>query len=217
MLFGDGIGYSALFATHPPLVDRIKRIEPRFDPSEIGEIARRWGPAQPLATATGGGDGFDEGAEVSLSGFAPLGAGAPRAPAAREKELRPPAKGSASVAVGPSRGGARVDARPDAVRSQIGTGDDGAVRRAQGLGAAIPESLRTAAYLQDRAPVLVLALSLDADPGVRERQLELIGSQYAPEARVVAASLYGELESLDPMLRLPLAGLAFPALRRQPR
>lgn len=32
MLFGDGVGYSALFATHPPLIQRIKRLQPGFDP-----------------------------------------------------------------------------------------------------------------------------------------------------------------------------------------
>src|SRR5581483_11819575 len=30
MLFGDGVGYSALFATHPPLHTRIKALDPRF-------------------------------------------------------------------------------------------------------------------------------------------------------------------------------------------
>ena len=35
MLFGDGVGYSALFATHPPLQLRIKAIDPAFDPAEL--------------------------------------------------------------------------------------------------------------------------------------------------------------------------------------
>jgi Zn-dependent protease with chaperone function len=42
MLFGDGVGYSALFATHPPLVARIKRLEPDFDPRQIEALAPRW-------------------------------------------------------------------------------------------------------------------------------------------------------------------------------
>ncbi|MBS0571612.1 MAG: M48 family metallopeptidase, partial [Proteobacteria bacterium] len=42
MLFGDGVGYSALFATHPPLVSRIKVMEPQFDPAEFDAIARAW-------------------------------------------------------------------------------------------------------------------------------------------------------------------------------
>jgi len=201
MLFGDGIGYSALFATHPPLEQRIKRIEPRFDPREIEEIAKRWGAATQVSTS--GGDGFEQGAEVSFSGFAPVGAAASR----QEPSRATPAPAS--------RG--RTSARPDGVRAQIGKPDDDSVRQAQGLGAAMPESLRTSAYMQDRAPALVLALSLDAEPGVRERQLELVATQYAPEAKELAESLYREVAALDPMLRLPLAALAFPALRRQPR
>jgi Zn-dependent protease with chaperone function len=39
MLFGDGVGYSALFATHPPLTERIKRLDPSFDKSEFAAIA----------------------------------------------------------------------------------------------------------------------------------------------------------------------------------
>lgn len=32
MLFSDGVGYSALFATHPVLTERIKRLQPQFNP-----------------------------------------------------------------------------------------------------------------------------------------------------------------------------------------
>ena len=30
MLFGDGVGFSGLFATHPPLLERIQALEPQF-------------------------------------------------------------------------------------------------------------------------------------------------------------------------------------------
>ena len=46
MLFGDGVGYSALFATHPALTDRIKRLQPQFNPAEFAEIAAAW--TQPI-------------------------------------------------------------------------------------------------------------------------------------------------------------------------
>lgn len=35
MLFGDGVGYSALTATHPPIAERIRRVDPRFDPAQL--------------------------------------------------------------------------------------------------------------------------------------------------------------------------------------
>jgi hypothetical protein len=42
MLFGDGIGYSALFATHPPLIARIKAIEPTFNIREVEAASAKW-------------------------------------------------------------------------------------------------------------------------------------------------------------------------------
>jgi Zn-dependent protease with chaperone function len=42
MLFGDGVGYSSLFATHPPLLARIRAMEPGFKPEALKELAARW-------------------------------------------------------------------------------------------------------------------------------------------------------------------------------
>ncbi len=42
MLFGDGVGYSWLFATHPPLIERIQRIEPQFRPAQLKAAAVQW-------------------------------------------------------------------------------------------------------------------------------------------------------------------------------
>ncbi len=38
MLFGDGVGYSALTATHPPIDERIRRVDPRFDPQLLTKL-----------------------------------------------------------------------------------------------------------------------------------------------------------------------------------
>ncbi|MES2682918.1 MAG: M48 family metalloprotease [Pseudomonadota bacterium] len=66
MLFGDGVGYSALFATHPPLLERIQRIEPQFRMVAIKAQAMEWnqpgyfseagdeGPVKFMAAATRG-------------------------------------------------------------------------------------------------------------------------------------------------------------------
>jgi len=42
MLFSDGEGYWALFATHPPLEARIKVLDPAFDPRQLAALATRW-------------------------------------------------------------------------------------------------------------------------------------------------------------------------------
>ena len=47
LLFAEGIGRA--FATHPPLVERIREIDPRFQPSEFDEVRRRMGDARAMA------------------------------------------------------------------------------------------------------------------------------------------------------------------------
>lgn len=41
MLFATGASFSSLLATHPPLIQRIKALEPNFDESEIDRLAER--------------------------------------------------------------------------------------------------------------------------------------------------------------------------------
>ncbi|MDO9269906.1 MAG: M48 family metallopeptidase [Methylobacter sp.] len=64
MLFASGASFSSLLATHPPLVQRIKALEPNFDESEIDRLAE----AMPDQSQSG-----PEVADESLSteGFAP--------------------------------------------------------------------------------------------------------------------------------------------------
>lgn len=42
MLFGDGVGYSRLFATHPPLLRRIARLDPGFRADALPQLAAGW-------------------------------------------------------------------------------------------------------------------------------------------------------------------------------
>lgn len=49
MLFAPGL--QRAFATHPPLIDRIRAIDPRFQPSEFGEVQRRFDAARAAAEA----------------------------------------------------------------------------------------------------------------------------------------------------------------------
>src|SRR4249919_3133461 len=42
MLFGDGVGFSGLFATHPPLIERIQELEPSFRPENLRALQQRW-------------------------------------------------------------------------------------------------------------------------------------------------------------------------------
>lgn len=42
MLFGDGVGLSGLFATHPPLLDRIQALDPSFRKDQLATLHQRW-------------------------------------------------------------------------------------------------------------------------------------------------------------------------------
>ena len=60
MLFGDGVGYSALFATHPPLLARIKALDPQFDAQAMNGLEERWARNAP--------DGLQEDLVMGLGG-----------------------------------------------------------------------------------------------------------------------------------------------------
>ncbi|MEO5623106.1 MAG: M48 family metallopeptidase [Dokdonella sp.] len=196
MLFGDGVGYSALFATHPPLTARIRRMQPAFRSEEFQTIAAAW--SQPILV---GDDEFDR-ADVSIAGFAPA------RPASRAA--------SASAATLPAAN-AQLRVSPKIVVGQVGNpgvDDRGA---AQGIHAAIPQVLREAAWQSGQAMPLVYALLLNDESDMRARQLDLIEARYDSGTRALAETLAAQLPGLHPMSRLPLAALAFPALRRRPR
>jgi Zn-dependent protease with chaperone function len=198
MLFGDGVGYSALFATHPPLTARILRLDPAFRAEEFQAIAAAW--SQPCLVRDSASE--SERADISIAGFAPVGAVAPT----RE------AMASALPAAG-----AKVRLSPQAVAHQVGNlgNDDRAAARH--IHATIPDRLREAAWQPEQAMALVFALLLNDETDVRAGQLDLLRAHYDPGTCAAVEGLAADLADLHPMQRLPLAALAFPALRRRPR
>ena len=187
MLFGEGMGFSSWFATHPPILERIKAVDPSFDPSKFEAVKARWMLRPPVA------------AEEDLAlGFAPDG-----------RRLTDAGK-LPNV-------GATLSVSAAQVAAQVGTpaGDD--FERADEIALALNDELRELARRHDRAVPLVLALLLDRDPALRERQIGDIDKTLEPATGELARELYGVVSNLHPMLRLPLASLAFPVLRRRPR
>jgi Zn-dependent protease with chaperone function len=200
MLFSDGVGYSALFATHPPLEERIRRLDPGFRPDELKEIAAAW--SQPVLVADETAADIDGDPELSIAGFAPA-SGARRRTRMHEVALPSP---DASIAVTPA-----------AVIDQVGHPDTEDRRSAAAIRTTIPESLREAAYRQEQAAPLIFALVLDAREDIRAKQRAVLAAHYDEGASALAETLAADVATLHPMLRLPLASLAFPALRRRPR
>jgi Zn-dependent protease with chaperone function len=183
MLFGDGVGYSALMATHPSLLERIRALEPQFDARALAEVKARYRASPPSGAAE----------DIAL-GFA-----------------------SEQTAQALPRAAAETRVTPQQVISQVAQPAADDYRRAGRLHDAIPHLLNTAAHSHDGATALVLALLFDADIDLRQRQLAAVMQALGAETAGRAEALAAAAEALHPALRLPLAALAFPALRRRPR
>ncbi|GAB3728941.1 M48 family metallopeptidase [Luteimonas pelagia] len=180
MLFGDGVGLAGWFATHPPLLERIRALEPSFDASGLAALSRRWASHPP--------QGLEEDA---LLGMAPVD--------------------------GLSTDEAEFRIEPGRVSAQVADPRADDYRRADAIVAAMPADLHAMAVDRGTAFDVVLSLLLDRDPDVASLQLEEIaarlGTQLSERVRAAAERSAG----LHPQLRLPLAQIAFPALRRRPR
>lgn len=195
MLFGDGVGYSAMFATHPKLTDRIRRLQPQFDPAELEQIAADW--SQPVRV------GDVEAGNVSLSGFAPARSAVVAQGQGRREGLPPDGK--------------ELHLSANRVVEQVGHPDTGDYRAAAELSMLIPEALGDAAHSRDQAMMVIYALLLNVEADVRVQQLKLVEHYHDSGTASNVLALAEQVAGLHPMQRLPLAALAFPALRRHPR
>ncbi len=183
MLFGDGVGLRGLFATHPPLLQRIQALEPGFGSEQLGQLSLRWRSEPP--------HGLEEDLRLGLTGAA--------------TGVLPPARSAMQVA-------------PALVAAQVAQPQPDDYRRADIIAAQLPEALRALAAQREDVVTLLLALLLDADASVRDRQHAEIAARLGRDRAVMATALRDEhLVDLHPMLRLPLASLCFPVLCRRPR
>jgi Zn-dependent protease with chaperone function len=163
MLFAPGV--SRLFATHPPLAERIRALDPHFDVRKLSETGAKALSLVPAFDAA-------ETREAMISRAA----------------AQPAVAGSASARVDDSGGRDIVDApvraQPQKVSAQVGFVDAVHIEQAKALRIALPESLRDFVESTGHARAVVLALLLSREPSVRERQLALLGK----ESRAVAAT-----------------------------
>ncbi len=203
MLFGDGRGYSALTATHPPIVDRIRRIEPRFDPMALTRLAQL-----EREVAAVDRDHEPPSAAELISGLAAGSAGSRRARAASDEQSPPPSPD-------PSVSTAVMVPTPAQVVARIATPGVEHVDYATAIRAALPPVLRAAAHMRDRAIDLLLALLISPMPD-HEPALALISGQLGEGRRKGTFELIGVVSTLHPAQRMPLVQIAMPALRRRP-
>ncbi len=194
MLFGEGTrrSFASLWATHPPLADRIKALDPSFDPHEVAELQQRYRQQAP--------DGL---AEDLAAGFVPAGA-------ALGRPL--PAPGAPAPAPG------RRAVTPEQVVARVGTVTSADLRYGADLHDRLPADVRQLATQPTTAPVAVIALLL-ASPGepLRARQLDSVTQRLGPSPARDAASLADRMAKLPQELRLPFIALALPQLAARSR
>ncbi|WP_411832850.1 M48 family metallopeptidase [Pseudoxanthomonas mexicana] len=187
MLFGEGMAFSRMFATHPPLVERIRKLDPLFDPRQLQELSRRWLAAPP--------DGLQEDIALGLADGVARAAPPPLPGATQDLDVTPP-QVAAQVALPAQddyqRAHAIVETLPQELRALAG-------RRDQAM------------------PLLLgLLLDGDEAVAGRQRY-EIAARMGEPMARQADELRRTHLHGLHPMLRLPLAALIFPVLRMRPR
>jgi Zn-dependent protease with chaperone function len=177
MLFGPGMNFSALYATHPPLIKRIQVLEPDFTPGTLDQLRQGWFSRPP--------DGLAEDSQMGLA--------------------------QAPVRQAPRR---QLNARE--YTAAVGNPTAASYHAGKRIRNEIPQRVADLAHNSATAVPLIYGLIFDRNQNVRQAQYQIVarhhGKQMADEAWRGAA----ELVQVDPSLRLPVASIAFPALRGRP-
>ena len=193
---------SGLFATHPPIAERVRRIYGRtmeFLPATEDRVA----------LSLGG----DSRAEAKLPPLpfasAPLADGAAQPGATAFPDALSPVAGL--VAASASAAAQITDSvgKVNSPRSR-----DFALDDAQ---RATLAALRSAAVDASRTQLLALALLIDLDADLRAQQRTVIAEAYGGEALPIVDDYHGRIQRLPPGARQPLADVAMPALRKLPQ
>jgi Zn-dependent protease with chaperone function len=108
-----------------------------------------------------------------------------------------------------------VTAAPAEVAAHVGAPPSDAYQHAGTILAQIPEDLRDRAHRDDTVVPLVFGLLLSSQHEVRVNQHAVLVQRHGQEVADAAWREAEQLASLHPMLRLPLAEVAFPALRHR--
>ena len=182
MLFGEAGTFNALFATHPPLLQRIRALEPGFREEELARLAASL--QHPTATA-------------SATPIADK-------PAATQGVV--PGMAMPSVLPAVLAGGAVVGGTASAPRFQ----------RAASVRQAMPSALTGAVQQPESALAVMLALAMSTEAALQPAQRRIVADAFGDDVLQTVQAFNGEVAQLPPMARLPLASLAFPALKQLP-
>ncbi|WP_290652476.1 M48 family metalloprotease [Aquisalimonas sp.] len=194
MLFAPGLGFAdawlPLFSTHPPVMQRIRELDPGFQANELAAVREAM---------------LDDMREHHRAEYqaarAPLSAGT---------------DGQTVGRFGAEVDGTLSEAALLAALAATGQAGDARIHQARALLAGVPERLNAAAHAPEEVIPLVLYLLLSEEFAIRQRQLDAVGDMMGAEVRASTVHLLAEYgRVVRPQHRLPLLELAFPALREQ--
>ena len=212
MFFAEGL--DRLFATHPPIMERIRELDPHFDERDLARVAAELESSAHEAVSP----------DPELTAESAETAAADRISAARASST-PAATRAAFSAVSAAAGiqgltspGAASGTAAAAQRivARVGQAEAVHIQQAQSIRLAMPQGLGEVLQSPGRSQALVLALVLSQDPAVRERQLAILGRTLSVANFAVVQQLIPLADGIEPLLRLPVLQQLFPALRRAP-
>ena len=187
LFFGQSVRVQleGLFDTHPPIEERIKRVNPRFQPQ--GYRGKR-AAAGEVATDV----------PVAAAGFAggPLSADEAALADARAGDIGQP-----------------WGRTPGQSAALVGQVDDQKMEIAKRILATIPASVRERVRHPEGACATLVALVLAQNAVVMEEQLTAAKTAGAAKLGAAAAEVAKEIRGISPAYYLPLVDLALPALK----
>jgi Zn-dependent protease with chaperone function len=199
LFFANGLKSEMFgFATHPPLIERIRALDPSFD----GKFPSVVLPDTPTAPPP-------------LPGASPL---VQPPPPPRTQQPPPPLPTAKPpplpISRPPPLPGAPTIVAQQAIIADIGQPRTEHLQYAVDLHRAVPPSIQTAAHDPLGAHALVCAFLLAEDATVREKQLEELGRATSDGVRQETIRIWPDVQGIPPHARIPLVDLALPALRR---
>ena len=207
--FSNGVKlslFSSMLATHPPLMERIKRIDPSFE-GDFPELSM-FSAAIPAAPAAGAaGFGGTKPLAMPADVMAGLADEIPFAAPAIEPTTLEPFGALSSDQTG------KVKAQPHEVMARFGALTDDTIKMGVELRKAIPGNIRQIIGMPKGAMNAMYGLMLDDNVDERNKQLDFLKGQLEDQDMIQVNAVFNRMSKEDKRLRLPLVDLATPTLR----
>ncbi len=190
LFFANGLSsaWLGLMATHPPLKERIRRLDPAYAPTDASTVATA--PRRAATPSTDNASALTMGLAGDVT-----------------------ARQSDSPASTATTSPCELAMQPAELTDSIGTLTAGQLDAAQSLLAALPAAMRERLHHPDAAVAAVLALLSSDQSEVAKAQAKTLDAM-GDDVRSAVAAMKTALDGLNSSVRLAVVDLALPALQR---